>query len=67
MNSISKPNEPAVQASKKVIEDGLPGNAYSWAWCKIVEALDETDPDWLQDNNKSALDNAVAWIRARKP
>lgn len=41
-------------------------NPYADAWYAVVDALDEVDPGWSDGYEKSHVQHAVEWIKARK-
>lgn len=47
----------------KIVSDTLSGKAHFEAWVAVCNALDKADPAWCFDGKKSAVQNAVEWIK----
>lgn len=66
MDNNERPPQPLVdQGVQAIVDNTLSGNAHFKAWCAVVDALFEADPTWCVDRSKSAVQNAVAWIKER--
>lgn len=61
MSTVPKTPTPAPTV-EETVKDTITGNAYFKAWSRVVDALNDADPTWAADRNKSPVDNAVEWI-----
>ena len=57
----------ALDSPQQIVNYLRSGNAHYKAWCSVVDAILEVDPEFFSgDSSKSTVELVCDWIRAQK-